>query len=173
MPALASVSRRYREDIGQHQLVCGQDLASGEVLAHFRAAATLLEPSRLTVQVSATAHILLDPAILGSVNHSCDPNTFFDTDRGELVSLLPIPAGEELTYFYPSTEWDMAESFSCSCGARRCLGMIQGARYVPLAVLLSYRLALHIQALLASQSALPLRGDGQAAAACNVTLPEG
>lgn len=43
--------------------------------------------------------------------HSCDPNLGVDLqspDREEwrVVALKDIKAGEELTWFYPSTEWD-------------------------------------------------------------------
>lgn len=36
--------------------------------------------------------------------------------------------GQELTYFYPSTEWVMANSFTCLCGTSSCRGFITGAR---------------------------------------------
>ena len=34
-----------------------------------------------------------------------------------LTALRPISEGDELTFFYPSTEWAMAEPFECGCGA--------------------------------------------------------
>lgn len=63
-----------------------------------------------------------------TVNHSCNPNVAFDlsstyspdSDEGStwcLKSLSrPIKAGEPLTFFYPSTEWDMDRGFDCACG---------------------------------------------------------
>lgn len=35
--------------------------------------------------------------------------------------------GDELTFFYPSTEWDMAQPFDCHCGSENCLGKVRGA----------------------------------------------
>jgi hypothetical protein len=35
--------------------------------------------------------------------------------------------GTELTFFYPSTEWAMAQSFDCFCGTPSCKGRISGA----------------------------------------------
>jgi len=48
------------------------------------------------------------------------------------LSILAGPAGlqpgTELTFFYPSTEWAMAQSFDCFCGTPSCKGRIAGAR---------------------------------------------
>ncbi|MCJ1477547.1 hypothetical protein MMC13_006219 [Lambiella insularis] len=38
-----------------------------------------------------------------------------------------LTAGEELTFFYPSTEWEMAQPFDCRCGAKTCAKRISGA----------------------------------------------
>ena len=40
-----------------------------------------------------------------------------------------LEEGDELTFFYPSTEWDMAQGFECKCDAGKgvCKGTIDGA----------------------------------------------
>jgi hypothetical protein len=40
--------------------------------------------------------------------------------------ILDIPV---LSFFYPSTEWEMAQPFDCWCGAGedKCFGRVQGA----------------------------------------------
>lgn len=38
-----------------------------------------------------------------------------------------IKAGDELTFFYPSSEWAMAQAFDCFCGSSDCRGRIDGA----------------------------------------------
>jgi hypothetical protein len=47
------------------------------------------------------------------------------------LSILAGPKGlhpgTELTFFYPSTEWAMAQSFDCFCGTPSCKGRIAGA----------------------------------------------
>ena len=39
-----------------------------------------------------------------------------------------LKRGQELTFFYPSTEWAMDQSFDCLCGTKSCLGRISGAK---------------------------------------------
>jgi len=73
-----------------------------------------------------------------------------------LVAIRPIAEGDELTFFYPSTEWAMAEPFECGCGAGECIGRISGAREIPLSVLGRYRLNPHIVRLIGSR-AMPER----------------
>ena len=39
-----------------------------------------------------------------------------------------LAPGDELTFFYPSTEWAMAQTFRCTCGSPACKGLIGGAK---------------------------------------------
>lgn len=117
----------------------------GEKIASFSSSAVLKEPSYLTVQVGIDQHILLQPEHLQYINHSCDPNVFFDTFSMEIIALKDINVGDELNFFYPSTEWDMAQPFACRCGTSRCLGEIKGAAHISLEILKSYTLTRFIQ----------------------------
>lgn len=121
--------------------------APGDEVTAFRAAATHPRPARLTLQASEDEHIELEPGELAFLNHSCDPSVFVDTARRVLVALRPIAPGDELTFFYPSTEWEMAEPFACLCGAPSCLGTMAGARQLPAKQLARFRLNPHIEAL--------------------------
>ena len=58
----------------------------------------------------------------------------------EFVALEDIEIGKELTFFYPSTEWEMAQAFSCHCGSKDCLRSIQGAAFLADEILERYRL---------------------------------
>jgi hypothetical protein len=152
MHAEICATRLYREDLRQHKLVSSKAFEAGDVVARFRARAEHDEPSWLTVQVSEDVHIVLDPDILASLNHCCDPNVFLDVQAMCLVALRPILVGDELTFFYPSTEWDMAEPFECGCGSAECIGRIAGARETPLQVLARYRLNPHIIRLIGASA---------------------
>ena len=123
----------------------------GEVLAPFSANETRREPSYLTVQVGDDQHIMLQPEHLQYINHSCDPNVFFDTSLLQIVALKVIEAGDEMTFFYPSTEWEMAQPFQCTCGTKACLGQVRGAAHLPPAVLSGYRVSPYIVSRLAGQ----------------------
>jgi hypothetical protein len=120
------------------------------VLASFAGSTPETRPTRYTVQVGRDAHIELRPEALKFISHSCDPNVRFDVTRRLLVTLRPMAAGEELAFFYPSTEWSMAEPFDCWCGTARCLGRIAGAAHLPREVLAGYVLEPHILELLAA-----------------------
>ncbi len=113
-----------------HSLHSTSNFVTGDVITPFQAAAFLKEPSRFTVQLANDMHIILSPEFLQYINHSCLPNTFFDTDRLLIVALTNIEPGDEYTFFYPSTEWDMAEAFDCHCGSAGCMHSIQGAKYL-------------------------------------------
>lgn len=117
----------------------------GDLICSFGDKETLTEPSYLTVQVREREHILLEPEFLQYINHSCDPNVFFDTDNRIIVCLKDIKRGDEITFFYPSTEWSMEREFQCRCGATGCLGLIRGALHVEREILQGYRVTKFIQ----------------------------
>lgn len=67
------------------------------------------------------------------MNHSCAPSLEIDMDMMEIrVSKdKNLSAGDELTFFYPSTEFEMDKPFDCLCGAGSdCLGTVTGAAQI-------------------------------------------
>jgi len=124
------VEVRQRAKDGQHGIYANRSWNPGEVITLFSAATYSSEPTYLTIQTGESLHITLDPEFLQYTNHSCDPNVFFDTALMELVALNFIHPGDELTFFYPSTEWVMRQPFDCFCESHQCLGKIRGARYL-------------------------------------------
>jgi SET domain len=117
----------------------------GETIISFSAGSILSEPTYLTVQVGLDKHIMLQPEHLQYINHSCDPNVFFDTHNLQVIALKSIEEGDEMTFFYPSTEWNMAQPFKCFCGSNNCLGEIKGAAHISPDILSNYRLTHFIQ----------------------------
>ena len=116
-----------------------------QIIANFRPKEILDRPNYLTVQIGDRQHIMLDPEFLQYINHSCNPNVFFDTKNMILISLRKIKIGEELTFFYPSKEWSMDRGFNCICQSENCLGNIQGAAHLPLNILTQYKLSQYIR----------------------------
>ena len=118
-------------------LVAIAPIAPGEVLLQIDGVVTRA-PTRYSVQVGEDRHIDLPPGIdlsdqLASyqwsfLNHACDPNAAFR--ETVLVATRAIRAGEEVTFHYATTEFDMAEPFACRCGSRHCLGEVRGFRHL-------------------------------------------
>lgn len=125
----------------------------GDVIADFSAGTISAEPTYLTVQVGVGKHITLQPEFLQYINHSCDPNVFFNTTTMQLVALRELQPEEEMTFFYPSTEWKMTQSFNCYCGSPHCIGKIKGAAYLSKEAQEKYHLTDFIQQQLAKRPA--------------------
>ena len=121
-----------REDTtsGQKSFFAGREFTAGEVLSSFAAGEVHTTPSFLTVQLGDNQHIMLNPEYLQYINHSCNPNCFFDTTHLTVIALKDIAREEELSFFYPSSEWDMSQPFVCNCRSQQCLGMIRGAKHL-------------------------------------------
>ena len=106
------------------RIIAAQDVAAGAVLQGFGAQEVLAQPSYLSL----------------------------DTQKMEIIALRPIAAGDEISFFYPSTEWTMDRPFPCHCGAASCLGTMDGAAGLSDAVLALDRLNPHITAALAQRA---------------------
>lgn len=139
---------RECERTGNKSLHATIEFLPGQVIRRFGAKETLNRPNYLTVQISDRRHIMLDPEFLQYINHSCDPNVFFDTANWMVIALKTIKIGEELTFFYPSTEWSMDQPFNCCCKSKNCLKNIRGAAHLPLNILKKYQLSQHIKKML-------------------------
>lgn len=125
---------------GEKSLHAAAFFDAGDTVCDFQAEKTLSQPTYLTVQVGEDKHITLQPEFLQYTNHSCAPNVFFDTKAMKLIALKEIQPGDELLYFYPSTEWSMTQPFECFCGTQQCLHKIQGAAYLTETEIQQYRL---------------------------------
>lgn len=145
--------RRQKLSNGQNALFALRSYQPGEVIAVFSAGTISAEPTYLTVQVGVARHITLQPEFLQYINHSCDPNVFFNTTTMQLVALKPLQPEEEMTFFYPSTEWKMTQSFECYCGSHQCIGEIKGAAFLSREAQSTYRFTDFIQQQLAKRHA--------------------
>ena len=112
----------------------------GELISKFSAGEIYSQPNYLTVQTGISRHITLMPEFLQYINHSCTPNVFFNTSTMEVTALKDIEENEEFSFFYPSTELNMAQPFLCYCGSKNCLQNIKGAKYIKPEILKKYKL---------------------------------
>lgn len=150
--ATADVAEIRIDPIRNHRsLYARRAFRADEVIAEFAAKLVHTIPNYLTVQIGDEQHIELFPEYLECINHSCDPNCFFDTGSMRLISTKSIEEGDELTFFYPSTEWEMDRAFECTCGSSDCIGLIQGAKYLSDEKLRQYRLTDFIEQKIVSR----------------------
>lgn len=108
-------------------------------------------PSRWTMQRSQVEHAEPLPHEIRYMSHSCRPNLAIDMEAGAVLALRDIAPGDELSCFYPATEWRMAEPFDCACGAPDCLGRIAGAAELSVERLKAHALSPVVRAKLAAR----------------------
>jgi hypothetical protein len=136
LPLLTKISHHgfaalyQNERSGEKSLHAAINIRAGNIFATFEVGEIRTAPDKYTLQVNDSTHILLCPEALQYMNHSCNPNVFFNTTSFELSAIRDISKGNELTFFYPSTEWLMESPFNCYCGAEDCLHQIQGASFL-------------------------------------------
>ncbi len=139
---------------GQKSLNASVHFSPGDVLSEFSAGITQSYATYLTVQTGADKHITLVPEFLQYINHSCAPTAFFNTTTMELICLKALQPGDEITFFYPSTEWEMAQPFDCNCGKPECLHLINGASHLTIETLSKYKLTDFIRQMITKKLSL-------------------
>ncbi|GAM82284.1 hypothetical protein ANO11243_002630 [Dothideomycetidae sp. 11243] len=84
-----------------------------------------------TVQTGKNSHIELNSALL-YMNHSCAPSLEIDTAEMavRVAGNRDLSVGDDLTFFYPSTEWEFDNPFHCLCRSKDCLGEVKGAKFL-------------------------------------------
>ena len=127
-------------------LTTKQKYNKGEVICAMPSENITDKPNRFTVQIARDRHTHVGK--LAALNHSCDPNVILDTENMEMVAARDIEKGEELYFFYPSTEWQMDAPFICLCGSANCINVVAGARFLPLSTLERHYLNPHIRDLM-------------------------
>ncbi len=115
----------------------------GEIICPIPTESLYGKPNQYTVQVGIDQHVEVKE--LASMNHSCAPSTILDTTRMLVFAARDLEPGDELTFFYPSTEWEMSSPFICLCGAPNCIHVVAGARFLPLSTLEQHFLNHHIR----------------------------
>lgn len=131
------------------------DLPAGSVFARITGHSTGMPCRYSSVQTGRNDHIELNSDLL-YCNHSCNPSVDFDMAKMEVrvVSHRDLHKGDALTFFYPTTEWEMDRPFECRCGDAQCKGKIRGAKFMTRDELKGYRLNEHIEELLRERDGL-------------------
>ncbi|MBX2932500.1 MAG: hypothetical protein KF781_11205 [Chitinophagaceae bacterium] len=139
-----------RQDISSSAkgLFSTKEFNAGEIICNFTASVVLENPTYLTIQKGIKEHIIISPEFIQYTNHSCNPNVLFNTETMQLECLKHISIGDEMCFFYPATEWCMAQPFDCMCNDAQCLHTIQGAKFLSKKILSKYTLTPFIQSML-------------------------
>jgi hypothetical protein len=127
-------------------LITKQAYKQGEIICEIPTEKVIDKANRYTVQIGRDRHT--EVGKLSALNHSCDPNVILDTENLQMVACRDIEPEEELSFFYPSTEWEMDAPFICLCGASNCIHVVAGARFLPLSTLENHYLNRHIRELM-------------------------
>jgi hypothetical protein len=95
-------------------------------------------PSPSSIQVGWNLHLdvngstsleeLMDHSPWRFMNHSCDGNAMVQDNH--LVAIRVIRPGEEITFNYNATEFEMVCPFTCRCGSLFCVREIRGFKYL-------------------------------------------
>ena len=119
----------YTSHASGHGLTSLVSLPSGSLFSKITAFTPCSAPQWHTLQVSRNSHISLDSAFT-YLNHSCNPSLEIDTAKMEVrvAKDRNLEKGDMLSFFYPSTEWEMDRGFKCLCGEKSCVGEVQGAK---------------------------------------------
>ena len=129
------------------RLITDQPFQRGDVIYHIAGHRITEAPTYQTIQVGRSTHIE-ELGVIAYLNHSCQPNTLIDVTRMDVLAVRDIAAGEELNFFYPSTEWEMDRPFICLCGAPQCVRLVAGAKYLSIDTLSRYFINQHIREMI-------------------------
>jgi hypothetical protein len=107
-----------KEDIKKDEILIKME---GNILQH---------ASRSSLQIDEDKHLhhALEEDTLA--NHSCNPNGYINFNDLTFRALHDIKEGEEITFNYLTTEWDMNEKFECLCKSKNCFKYIRGFKYL-------------------------------------------
>ncbi|KAK6542082.1 hypothetical protein TWF694_007851 [Orbilia ellipsospora] len=157
----------YRHtSFGQISTIAKVDLPRGSHFCYITTQIPVPKTTWSSIQTSKTDHIELASGLV-YMNHSCAPTleieVYSPNSKGEypngragefrVLKDRDLKAGEELTFFYPSTEYMSPRPFDCLCGAGEgvCIGRQAGAHFLPKTVLDIYFMNDHIKELVAER----------------------
>ena len=137
------VRRSRLESVGvletdtERRLVAVRPIAVGELVLHLNGTLSAI-PTRYSVQVGTDLHLhsndeaddreLVEQYAWRYMNHHCEPNTVIR--HRDVFAIRAIAVGEDVTFDYNTTEYDMASPFDCHCGSPVCVGVVRGARHL-------------------------------------------
>lgn len=99
-------------------------------IIEFHEESLLALPTRRSVQLDEGKHLHGRLRSVGLLNHSCEPSAWVDVKSNCVRATRDIEPGEEITFNYLTTEYDMHSGFHCHCGSPRCYQSIHGFKHL-------------------------------------------
>jgi SET domain-containing protein len=107
-----------------------ESIGRDEAIIEFHHESLLASPTRRSVQLDEGKHLHGRLRSVGLLNHSCEPNSWVDVKTNCVRATRNIAKGEEITFNYLTTEYDMHDGFQCRCGSARCYESIRGFKHL-------------------------------------------
>ncbi len=121
-----SAMRDWGREEGQRTRCATVDIVKGDVIIDFK---VLLKGAKGrsvdTVQLGEDLFYRSGAGPL-ALNHHCSPNCRIRFEDLTFCALRDISAGEDLTFNYCTTEYEIAQAFDCNCGSPDCVGRVTG-----------------------------------------------
>ncbi|RUS18432.1 hypothetical protein BC937DRAFT_88783 [Endogone sp. FLAS-F59071] len=107
-PSLFRVS--FSDSKFASKLLATRAFSRGETIAHLEDL-TPGPKQYSTIQVSRNSHVELTSDLL-YMNHACRPSVTLNVEEMVVIAAMDLAEGNEITLFYPATEWDMGKWIS-------------------------------------------------------------
>jgi hypothetical protein len=133
--------------INAHNKGCGvfanRDYPAGALILYFNGALIPVEQiTDFTHYIQIAPSLFIGPSGQADdyVNHSCDPNcaVYFENNSMVLKTIKKVRQGQEITFDYGTIQFSEPTTFHCSCGSRKCRGVISNFYMLPLALKRKY-----------------------------------
>ncbi len=122
-------------------IIADENIKKGDSIFSFIGVALPLDKvSYKSLQITDDLCIESTEGFDNNLNHSCNPNCYIKFDEQNpnqpvLVALRDIEKGEELSFDYNTTDYNLkdprcTDNFHCHCNAPNCLGEIKGYKYL-------------------------------------------
>lgn len=110
-----------------------RDISKGEIVLKCFGKVINHQTSCISMQINVNNHFITKKWTGRYLNHSCLPNLYIKTGKGgynDLIALIDIKKGEELTYAYYMSEYEWSEFANenyivCLCQSENCKGKIR------------------------------------------------
>lgn len=123
---------------GYKGLFAKKDIIAGSVICDFKGSISR-RPNKYSIQLTRDKHIDFPPVRKPNddldyawqyVNHSCAPTGYVNVAEYCFSALRNIRKGEEITFNYLTTEYELVSPFQCDCGSAKCFGFIRGNKFL-------------------------------------------